>query len=90
MSASPHQSRRGYKELNFDDLVELREMGFTGLPVDEIVELSIHHVTPRFIREMRRQYGENLTLAQLLEMRIRGVDEDLLEELRAAGVKIKG
>ena len=39
---------------------------------------------------MRRKYGENLTLAQLLEMRIRGVDEDLLEELRAAGVKIKG
>ena len=60
------------------------------LDVDEIVELGIHHVTPRFIREMRRKYGENLTLAQLLEMRIRGVDEDLLEELRAAGVKIKG
>ena len=39
---------------------------------------------------MRRKYGENLTLAQLLEMRIRGVDEDLLEELRLAGVKIKG
>jgi hypothetical protein len=38
---------------------------------------------------MRRQYGENLSLSQLLEMRIRGVDEDLLEELRAAGVKIK-
>jgi hypothetical protein len=39
---------------------------------------------------MRRQYGEDLTLQQLLEMRIHGVDEDLLEELRAAGVKIKG
>jgi hypothetical protein len=38
---------------------------------------------------MRRKYGETLTLPQLLEMRIRGVDEDLLEELRAAGVKIK-
>jgi len=44
----------------------------------------------RFIREMRNKYGENLTIDQLLEMRIRGVDEDLLEELRAAGVKIKG
>jgi len=41
--------------------------------VDELVELGIHHVTPRFIREMR----------------IHGVDKDLLEELRAAGVKIK-
>jgi hypothetical protein len=39
---------------------------------------------PRFIRKMRRQYNENLSLSQLLEMRIRGVDEDLLEELRAA------
>ena len=58
--------------------------------MDEIVELGIHHVTPRFIREMRSKYGENLTLAQLLEMRIRGMDEDLLEELSAAGVKIKG
>jgi hypothetical protein len=64
-------------------------MGFNNIPVDESVELSIHHVTPHFIREMRRQYGENLSLSQLLEMRIRGVDEDRLEELRAAGVKIK-
>ena len=57
--------------------------------LDELVELAIHHVTPRFIREMRRKYGEDLTLTQLLEMRIHGVDKDLLEELRAAGVKIK-
>jgi hypothetical protein len=64
-------------------------MGFKKIPFDELVELSIHHVTPRFIREMRHQYGENLSLSQLLEMRIRGVDEDLLEELRDAGVKIK-
>jgi hypothetical protein len=38
---------------------------------------------------MRRKYGESLTLEQLREMRIRGVNEDLLEELRAAGVIIK-
>jgi len=49
-SAPPHQQRRGYKELNFYDLGELREMGFTDLPMDELVELSISHVTPRFIR----------------------------------------
>jgi hypothetical protein len=42
-------------------------MGFNNIPIDELVELSIHHVTPRFIHEMRRQYGENLSLSQLLE-----------------------
>ena len=68
---------------------ELQELGYKNTPVEELVELGIHHVTPRFIREMRRKYGEDLSLSQLLEMRIHGVDKDLLEELRAAGVKIK-
>jgi hypothetical protein len=66
----------------------MREMGFTNLGMDELVELSIHHVTPRFIREMRSRFGEQLTINQLLEMCIHGVDEDLLEELRAAGLKV--
>lgn len=35
---------------------------------------------------MRRQYGDNLSISQLLGMRIRGVDEDLPEQLGAAGV----
>jgi hypothetical protein len=68
---------------------ELNELGFKNIQADELVELGIHHVTPRFIREMRRKYGEDLTLTQLLDMRIHGVDKDLLEELQAAGVKIK-
>ena len=68
---------------------ELSELGFQKIPADELVELGIHHVTPRFVREMRRKYGEDLTLIQLLDMRIHGVDRDLLEELHAAGVKIK-
>jgi hypothetical protein len=42
-------------------------MGFKDLEVDELVELTDHHVTPRFIREMGEQYGESLSLSQLLE-----------------------
>jgi hypothetical protein len=51
--------------------------------------LNIHHVTPRFIREMRQKYGEDLSLSKIIEIRLHGVDEDLLEELRAAGVKVR-
>jgi hypothetical protein len=71
-SAPSHQYRHGYKELKFYDLVELREKGFTNLPVDELVELNIHPVTPRFILEMRRQYGEypKLTLEGTIESSI--------------------
>jgi hypothetical protein len=45
--------------------------------VDELVELTIHHVTPRFIREMRQKYGEHLNLEQLLDMRLHGAEEVL-------------
>jgi hypothetical protein len=45
----------------------LRELGFKDLEVDELVEVNTHHITPRFIREMREQYGESLSLSQLLE-----------------------
>jgi hypothetical protein len=63
-------------------------MGFTDLSIDELVELNIHHVTPRFIREMRQKYGEHLSIQNLLDMRLHGVDEDMLEELRSAGIRI--
>jgi hypothetical protein len=35
--------------------------------VDELVQLTTHRVTKRFIREMRQEYGEDLTLSQLIE-----------------------
>jgi len=31
---------------------EISELGFNDIEVDELVEMSIHHVTPRFVREM--------------------------------------
>jgi len=63
-------------------------MAFNDLSIDELVELNIHHVTPRFIREMRQKYGEQLSIQNLVDMRIHGVDEDMLEELRSAGIRI--
>ena len=68
---------------------EVLEMGFNDAEVDELVELSIHHVTARFIRDVREKLGEDLTLEQILDIRMHGIDEDLMEQLQAAGVKIK-
>jgi hypothetical protein len=42
-------------------------MGFKDFEVDELVELSNHHITRRFLREMHQEYGDSLTIAQLLE-----------------------
>jgi hypothetical protein len=42
-------------------------MGFKDFDVDELVQLTTHRVTKRFIREMRQEYGEDLTLSQLIE-----------------------
>jgi hypothetical protein len=42
-------------------------MGFKNFDADDLVQLSIHRVTERFIREMRQEYGEELTLSQLIE-----------------------
>jgi hypothetical protein len=42
-------------------------MGFKDFEAEELVELSSHHITKRFIREMRQEYGDDLTIAQLLE-----------------------
>ena len=48
-------------------IVELRQAGFQNLDVEELMELTNRHITPRFVREMRREYGDDLGLAQLLE-----------------------
>ena len=67
---------------------EIRELGFDRLDVEELVEMSIHHVTPRFIREMRNKFDDQLSIEQLVEMRIHGIDEDMLENLRSAGIHV--
>jgi hypothetical protein len=64
-------------------------MGFKDVQVDDLVELNIHHVTTRFIRDVREKLGEDLTLEQILDIRMNGIDEDLMEALQSAGVKIK-
>ena len=43
---------------------------FGGDPIELLVELKIHNVTPRFIREAREKAGEDLSLEEILEMRI--------------------
>ena len=66
---------------------ELRTLGYTDIPADELVESQIHRVTPSFIRAMRSAGFENATLKQLKSAGIHGVTPEFVRELREAGYR---
>ena len=63
-------------------------MGYDDLPVEMLVELGIHHVTPRFIQETRTAFGDDFPLEQIIEMRINGDSVKEYLAFKAAGIQV--
>lgn len=58
------------------DRRDYAELGYANLGHDELVEMALHHVSPKFIRDMAAAGYPGLTPKQLVKMRIFGVSPD--------------
>lgn len=86
----------GYTRVDPDDLVSLRIHGVTGesiqkinarwgrLPLEKIVSLKIHDLTPSFAEEMKAAGFSKLDLDDLLSMKIHDVTPEFVRSARAA------
>jgi hypothetical protein len=54
--------------------------------LEELTEMKIHGVTPKFIQEMRELKLADLSTDKLLEMRIHGVTPAYVQEMRSFGL----
>lgn len=68
-----------------DFINDLAAAGYTGLSVDELVELKTHGVTLEYIREMNALFNKKLSVETLAGMKIHGVTTQFMSSLKDAG-----
>ena len=68
-----------------DFINDLAAAGYTGLSVDELVELKTHGVTPEYIRDMNALFNRKLSVDTLVGMRIHGVTPNFMSSIKDLG-----
>ena len=63
---------------------ELGDAGHRKLPLDELIRVRDHGVTPEYVREMR-QLGHAPPIDELVRVRDHGVDVDFVRGMAALG-----
>lgn len=64
---------------------DLAAAGYTGLSVNELVELKTHGVTPEYIREMNALFNRKLSVDTLTGMKLHGVTAQFMSSLKDLG-----
>ncbi len=51
----------------------LQSLGYKNVPLDELVQMQIHGVTPAMIRKLEAAGYKNLSVDKLVQLKIHGV-----------------
>src|SRR5258706_416465 len=70
-----------------DFISGMGRLGYARLPIDKLVELRIHGVTPDFIRGMAALGFKDQTLSDLVTFRIHGITPDFIKAFADLGYK---
>jgi len=68
-------------------LASLVAAGYGDLPVDDIIALKNHGVTPEFLRGISRSGWTKLSPQQLIDLREHGVSTEYLRDMHESGVR---
>ncbi len=60
-------------------------LGFSTLSFEEILELGVHEVPPKFLLEMQKSFPE-ISVEQIIELHNHDIDTDFLRELPEANL----
>lgn len=80
IEAEPVQSQDG----NY--IEELSALGYTGLTVDQLIDLKNHGVTPAFIREMQAAGYTGLKVEELIRLASHGITAKYATAIKGAGI----
>lgn len=63
----------------------IQGLGFSTLSFEEILELGVHEVSPKFLLEMRKSFPD-ISVEQIIELHNHDIDMTFLRELREANL----
>ncbi len=72
------------------DLIDvMTDLGYTRIPVDQLIALGVHGVTRSFVAGMNGLGFGRLPVETLIAMKVHGITPGFARDLRAAGVTIR-
>ncbi len=89
-SSSSSHSGKGSKQPQQDpnDFIKAFEaLGYKNIPVDDIIDLKIHNVTPEFIKMFHKAGYSNIPLDDVMGLKIHKVTLEFIDSFKKAGYK---
>ena len=68
------------RRFQFENVKEMRDLGFENLTVNQLIQMRIHGVDADYVKKMRAAGLKNVSVNQMIEMRATGIDAILLKE----------
>ncbi len=89
-SSSTSNPGKGQQEAQQDpnDFIKaFTNLGYTNVPIDDIIALKIHNVTPEFIKNFNRAGYNNIPLDDVVGLKIHNVTPEFINSFKKAGYK---
>lgn len=69
------------------DLADYKQLGFTNISLEQLIDLNIHRVSPDFIRSIRAMGFTNLSLEEFEEAKIHNISPEFANDMQSLGFK---
>ncbi|MBQ0734273.1 M56 family metallopeptidase [Aquimarina celericrescens] len=70
-----------------DFMKAFADLGYTNVPIDDIIALKIHNVTPEFIKKYNAAGYKNIPLDRVIALKIHNVTPEFINSFKKAGYK---
>lgn len=70
-----------------DFIKQFKQLGYDNVPIDDIIKLKIHNVTPEFVKMFNKAGYNNIPLNDVVALKIHSVTPDFIDSFKKAGYK---
>ena len=84
-TSNPGKGSQEKQQAPNDFIKAFAELGYTNVPIDDIISLKIHNVTPDFIKRYNKAGYNNITLDDVVALKIHNVTPEFINEFKKAG-----
>ncbi len=86
-TSNPGKGNNRAQQSPNDFIKAFAELGYDKIPVDDIISLKIHNVTPEFIKLFNKAGYNNIPLDDVVALKIHNVTPEFIDSFKKAGYK---